>query len=569
MSEICRPTHLLFFSVLLLFLPVLASAAALTVPEQYPRIQIAINAAADGDVVVVSPGTYNECINFEGKAITVRSTNATNYGVVSATIIRGDDSGSEVVAFNHSETSTSVLRGFSISGNEGNGNGGGIRCEGASPVISNNIISGNSALQGGGVACDNGSSPLLTGNSITGNTATLGGGVFCSFSSCPTLTNNNISGNTATSPGFYGGGGGGMFCTHDASPILINNTVSNNSGGGIYPENGSSPVIKNTIVAFNTGGGGLYVGDPFEGAPNPMVTYCNFYGNTGGDYVNWPDQTGTNGNISLDPLFANAAGGDYGLKSKGGRWTGSAWVADAASSPCIDAGDPTSTFSNEPSPNGGRINMGYDGNTAYASKSGDGPAPTIVAAGPSGTTVGVAANINITFSEVMARPTAQNAMTINGVRASTFGGTFSWVGRKMIFNPTNNLQPGTEYKIIIAKGAKSRAGRVSMARGFMWTFTTKPAAAAAVTVASQPTALGAQIIVNLASAAEVTVSVRNLAGREVAVLQPGLLEAGARSLLWNGRSSAGTKVPAGIYLVQVTARGTNGTVCSAIGSLRK
>ena len=43
------------------------------------------------------------------------------------------------------------------------------------------------------------------------------------------------------------------------------------------------------------------------------------------------------------------------------------WVQDDVNSPCIDAGDPNSAWSNEPSPNGGRINMGAYGNTLEAS----------------------------------------------------------------------------------------------------------------------------------------------------------------------------------------------------------
>jgi hypothetical protein len=213
--------------------------------------------------------------------------------------------------------------------------------------------------------------------------------------------------------------------------------------------------------------------------------------------------------------------------------------------------------------------MGYDGNTADASKTAlASPAPTVAVWGPKDRPVGVAANINITFSEVMARSSAQNAMRINGVKAATFGGAFTWVGRRMTFNPTNNLLPGTTYKILIGTAARSRAG-VNMTKGFAWEFTTKGAPPAAVTVASVPTASGAQIIANLSAAADVTVSVRNLAGREVAVLTPGRLEAGVHSLLWNGKSKTGTKAPAGMYLVQITARSANGASCSAVASLRK
>lgn len=81
-------------------------------------------------------------------------------------------------------------------------------------------------------------------------------------------------------------------------------------------------------------------------------------------------------NISVDPLFADPANGDYRLKSKHGRWAPSAnagaggWVNDAVTSGCIDAGDPEADYASEPMPNFGRANIGAYGNTAEASKSG-------------------------------------------------------------------------------------------------------------------------------------------------------------------------------------------------------
>lgn len=66
-----------------------AIGSTIHVPADQPTIQQAIDAAVDGDVVVlVSPGTYNENIDFKGKAITVRSIAGPN-----ATVFRGDQTG--------------------------------------------------------------------------------------------------------------------------------------------------------------------------------------------------------------------------------------------------------------------------------------------------------------------------------------------------------------------------------------------------------------------------------------------------------------------------------------------
>ncbi len=51
-----------------------AVADIINVPGEFPTIQAAIDAAMDGDEVEVHPGTYNEAINFLGKAITLYSS---------------------------------------------------------------------------------------------------------------------------------------------------------------------------------------------------------------------------------------------------------------------------------------------------------------------------------------------------------------------------------------------------------------------------------------------------------------------------------------------------------------
>ena len=45
------------------------------------------------------------------------------------------------------------------------------------------------------------------------------------------------------------------------------------------------------------------------------------------------------------------------------------WVLDDATSPCVDTGDPAADFASERRPNGGRLNVGAYGGTAFASMS--------------------------------------------------------------------------------------------------------------------------------------------------------------------------------------------------------
>lgn len=78
-----------------------------------------------------------------------------------------------------------------------------------------------------------------------------------------------------------------------------------------------------------------------------------------------------NGCTNAAPLFADTV--FYHLQSEmgnyaGGYFAGGAWSSSAASSPLIDQGDPLSPYSEEPQPNGRRINMGAYGNTPVASK---------------------------------------------------------------------------------------------------------------------------------------------------------------------------------------------------------
>jgi hypothetical protein len=89
------------------FVPATLAQQTIHVPADRPTIQAGVNAANNGDTVLVSPGTYNENIDFLGKAITVTSSG----GPASTTIDGGNREGLAVVAFKSQELRTSVLSG--------------------------------------------------------------------------------------------------------------------------------------------------------------------------------------------------------------------------------------------------------------------------------------------------------------------------------------------------------------------------------------------------------------------------------------------------------------------------
>ena len=113
-----------------------------------PVDQAAIDAASDGDEVVVDPGTYNETINFNEKAITLLSSSDNP----ADTIIDGDGAGS-VVTCESGETSATVLQGFTLTGGYSDTGGGMFNDNNSSPTVTNCIFSGNETDEGGGSSC--------------------------------------------------------------------------------------------------------------------------------------------------------------------------------------------------------------------------------------------------------------------------------------------------------------------------------------------------------------------------------------------------------------------------------
>ncbi|HET7720500.1 MAG TPA: hypothetical protein VFK43_11070, partial [Acidimicrobiales bacterium] len=177
-----------------LAVPPASAGVVLNVPASYPTIQAGIDAAANGDTVVVAPGTYFEHIDFKGKAIEVRSSAGPG-----TTIIDGGGT-HQVVVFKTNEARTSVLRGFTVTHGGGSYQGLGVFVQGASPTITGNVITGNvwepDSGGGKGIAVEGGS-PLIQANVISDNPGgAAGGGIYSNIGE-PEIVGNIIQGHSA------------------------------------------------------------------------------------------------------------------------------------------------------------------------------------------------------------------------------------------------------------------------------------------------------------------------------------------------------------------------------------
>ena len=286
---------------LYLFLFIILSilrAETFYVPGDFSSIQSAINAASNSDSILVSPGLYEETLDFDGKEIVVSSLYliANDSLLIESTIIDADENGS-VVSFASGESNESILQGFTIQNGTGNiedpdGNGtyydygGGIYCENSDPIIKDCVIQNNVCEDGGGggIFCYN-ASPKFFGCIIKENvTDDVGGGLYAKTGSSPEFYNCSFLDNVAEF-------GAGCYLRSESSPIMDNVLFSansaNNSGGGIILKDDADLSATHLYLVDNTAdglGGGLYINNADSQIENMLVA-DNISSSGGGIYV--------------------------------------------------------------------------------------------------------------------------------------------------------------------------------------------------------------------------------------------------------------------------------------------
>jgi hypothetical protein len=127
--------------------------------------------------------------------------------------------------------------------------------------------------------------------------------------------------------------------------------------------------------------------------------------------------------------------------------------------------------------------------------------------------------------------------------------------------------PGTyEYRFSLADASGNTLGPPNN-----WTSgptITGSASAMVTSLAAAPSRAGAQVTFSLSSAASVSATVVNIAGRPIkTVVADKPLEAGLQTLLWDRRAEMGLPVPAGLYLIRVTARDEDGGQSTALATV--
>ncbi|NQV15881.1 T9SS type A sorting domain-containing protein [bacterium] len=313
----------------------------------FATIQEMIDAAEDGDIILVEAGTYVENIDFGDKNLTLRSVSGPE-----VTIIDGNNNGS-VVMLHGGQSENTVLDGFTITNGSGwhNGEeyvGGGVAIRfDSSPTLRNLIISDNHATGagdpgGGGITIALNSNPYLENIVIRGNNSAWGGGVAVRESN-PTFRNVDIYDNHASITG------GGIYVGVESNPVFESVNVYSNTavyyGGGAFIHDHSNPTFNKTTFTQNTspsGGGGMILNH----GSAVMVINSIFWGNL-------PDQLILNNDPAYQPdelmvAYSDIQDGEAGIDPGLGtiEWLAGNIESDPLldglciepESPCIDAG---------------------------------------------------------------------------------------------------------------------------------------------------------------------------------------------------------------------------------------
>lgn len=230
---------------------------------------------------------------------------------------------------------TSSLTRCTFRGNV-SGGGGAVYVETSNPLFTDCLFAANEASNGGAVFCGQFSGAKFTDCAFDSNLAVpFSGGAFDIWQSSPTFTRcafrfnaaqlrgGAISVNVTSGPSFtdclFRGNAatdGGAIRTTSTGTVVVTgcNLVDNaatSRGGGLFCEGQSLAIVDRTLIVFSGAG----TAAECAGTGDVAITCSNLYGNAGGDWTGCvAGEDSLFGNHSADPLFCDAAGGDYSVR---------------------------------------------------------------------------------------------------------------------------------------------------------------------------------------------------------------------------------------------------------------
>jgi hypothetical protein len=282
-----------------------SEAAVWNVPAAVPTITGAAALAADGDTILVACGTYLEHDIALLTGVTLRSETG------QPDCVTIDAQGQGRVLFSEDATGDIVVEGITLTGGMVAGSdpwtgwGGGALFLSGSPTMRRCRFTQNSATGGGGLVFSGHGSPAAVDSRFDGNVADGGGGVLC-WVTTATLDGCTFDGNTAWTAG------GGVSATLATVSIGTSTFHANAApdGAALAGDLESVYALDASILAFSPSGNAVWC----DSTSVATAACCDVFGNAGGDWTGaLAGQDGAAGNFAANPLFCDAAGGEFTL----------------------------------------------------------------------------------------------------------------------------------------------------------------------------------------------------------------------------------------------------------------
>jgi len=243
-----------------------ARATTIRVPSEQPTIQAGIDAAADGDIVLVAPGVYtgegNIDVSFQSKGVALISETGP-----AETIINCQGQG-RAFSMRGEVSQEPSIEGFTIRNGIGGRQGGAIECFGFSPTIRYCVFANNQAEYGGAL--------YFNGQEVQSLSVEV---------SYPTFEN----------------------CT-----FILN--AASEAGGVYYSNRWAHAAFERCLFFGNTSADGP-VAVAYDKNPGTVtLACCDVYANLPGDWIGTlADQFGTNDNFRAEPILCDPDHGFYGI----------------------------------------------------------------------------------------------------------------------------------------------------------------------------------------------------------------------------------------------------------------